>query len=112
MATSSRMLRYARSIVHQVRSQVNNQVNVIQDSVANQIQQMVQNQVDQTWRGKGADEFKREMVQEVLPSLGKMVGHCQQTNVQIDRASEIMHTADSQATGKVNVLVDIFRGIY
>jgi hypothetical protein len=112
MGILSKLLKFARAVVQGVLNQINQQLRVIEEAAMNPINQMVQGVVGGAWRGKGADAFVQEMQSEVLPAFGRLVGAVTNTNVQLNRAAEILQAADMDGASRVNSLVDMFRGIY
>jgi len=112
MGILSSLLRFARSIVQGVLNQINQQMNIVQQSAMTPVNQMVQQVTGGIWRGKGADAFVQEMQIEVLPAFSNLLGGIGRTNTHINRAMEILHSADANGASKVNSLVDVFRSIF
>jgi len=112
MGLLSSLLRFARHVVHGVMNQINQQMNTIRESAMTPINQMVQQVTGGIWRGKGADAFVQEMQSEVLPAFANLLTGVGNTHNHINRATEIMNTADSNCASKVGSLVDVFRGIF
>ncbi len=112
MGIMSSLLRFARSVVQGVLNQINQQTHVIQESAMNPINQMVQQVTGGVWRGKGADAFVQEMQSEVLPAFANLLTGVGNTGRHINRAMEILHTADVNGASKINSLVDVFRSIF
>ncbi len=112
MGIASTLLRFARSVVQSVMNQINQQTNIVRESAMSPINQMIQQVTNGIWRGKGADAFVQEMQTDVIPAFANMLTGVGNTGNQINRAIEIMTTADSNCSSKVGALVDIFRGIF
>jgi hypothetical protein len=112
MGITSSLLRFARSVVHSVMNQINQQVSIVRESAMSPINQMIQQVTNGIWRGKGADAFVNEIQTDVLPAFANLLTGVGNTHNQINRAIEIMHNADTTCSSKVGGLVDVFRGIF
>jgi uncharacterized protein YukE len=107
------LLRIARAVVQNVRSTVNQQVNLVQEAVYKQIQTMVSNVSNgDIWKGDGANRFVEEMQQEVLPSLNNLTQSFLNHHNAISKAEEVMFRADATAARMAGALVDEYRNIY
>lgn len=112
MSVRSSLLRFARSVVQNVISQVTQQLNVVSEQAYNQIQNQVRQVVGQVWRGQGADAFAAEINSEVLPNIQRIMESITTINSNINFATDTIDRADEQVRSTVDSLADTFGSVY
>ena len=105
------IFRFARQIVGNIISQLTQQINIIQEQAAEPMQAMVQQVMDGVWTGKGADAFVAEITELMIPNVNKIGEEIGIFSGNVNSAITTMDAADSQVTGIVNSLGDLFDGI-
>lgn len=112
MNSMERLLRFARQAVQGVMSELTGQMNLVMEQVHSPMQQMVQQVVSGIWTGKGADAFVAEVTGLTIPGANRICDHITNTNRNIQRAIEVIDTADQAVTTAVNGLADQFASIF
>lgn len=112
MSIMSVLLRFARSVVQNVMSQLMQQFNVVEEQAAAPMKAMVQQVSDGLWIGKGADAFVEEVSSIMMPGVGKIGSGINVFSKNIQNAIDVMDAADSQVSGFVNSLGDLFGSIF
>lgn len=110
--TTSQLIRLARAILNSVITQLNQQLDIVQDQALTPLRAAVEAVVGGIWRGAGADAFVDEVSQLMIPGVGVVGGHITKVNQNVQRAIEIMDQADAQVATMANNLGDIFDNIY
>ncbi len=106
------MMRFARQVVSWVQSQLNNQINIVEEQVATGLRAIIEQIVGGVWIGRGADAFVEEVSNLVLPEVGRVGNVINTTQQNISHAVDTIDRADEQVTQLVNGLADLFANIY
>lgn len=109
---SKALLRFARSVVQNVLSQLTQQMNIVQDQAYSPMQQMVQEVVGGVWTGRGADAFVGELNDLMMPRTNRIAEEITTLNQNIVYAVERIDEADNEVQTAVNSLGDLFSNIY
>lgn len=112
MSTVNALLKLARQAVHMVQSQIQQQMQVLEEQVRNPMQNMVSQVVSGVWVGDGADAFVSEVTSLFIPGAARITDSCNITRTSIDRAMSVVDTADEAVNGLVNELDGIFEAIF
>jgi hypothetical protein len=112
MSIQGSLLRFARSVVQNVISQVTQQLNVVNEQAYNQIQSQVREVVGNVWRGQGADAFAAEINGEVLPNIQRIMESITTVNSNITFATDTIDRADELVRNTVDSLADVFGSVY
>lgn len=106
------LLRFARSVVQNVLSQLTQQMNVVQDQAYSPMQQMVQQVVGGVWVGRGADAFVEEINGLMMPRTNRVTENINTLNKNVMFAIDRIDQADDEVQTAVNSLGDLFGNIY
>ncbi len=106
------LLRFARQVVQNILGQLMQQFNVVQEQALSPMRAMVQQVTGGVWIGEGANAFVEEVSSLMIPGVGKVGEHITTMQRNLNHAVETMDQADSQVTGLVNGLSDVFSNIY
>ncbi|NUM45023.1 MAG: WXG100 family type VII secretion target [Anaerolineales bacterium] len=112
MSISKALLRFARSVVQSVISQITQQVNVVQEQVYQEIGKWVQSTVNGIWRGKGSEAFVEEMNTFMLPRAAEVIQSFTGIHTNINHATNILDQADETVRNLANTAADLFDNIY
>jgi len=112
MSLFSQLLRFARQVVMNVMSQLNQQVQVIENQAMSPMRNMIQEVVNGVWIGEGANAFVEEVSSMFIPGIGRVAETINVVNSNLQHAIDVLDQADQQVTGLVNSLGDLFDGIY
>jgi uncharacterized protein YukE len=106
------LLRFARQVVQNILGQLMQQFNVVQEQALSPMRAMVQQVTGGVWIGEGANAFVEEVSSLMIPGVGKVGEQITTMQRNLNHAVETMDQADSQVTGLVNGLSDVFSNIY
>ncbi len=112
MSITSALIRLARAVVNQVKSQLMQQLNVVEEQVHSPLKAMVQAVTNGIWIGEGANKFVEEVSGLVIPGVGQVSGHINTLHRNVQYAEDVIDRADEQVNTAVNSLVDLFGKIY
>jgi uncharacterized protein YukE len=99
----------ARAVVQSVLAQLMQQFNIVEDQGLQPMRMMVQQVTDGVWRGQGANAFVDEVSSLMIPGVGRVGENIQTVHSNLDRAVNVIDTADSQVNQMVSSrLVDTF----
>lgn len=105
----SALIRMARAVVQSVLAQLMQQFNIVEDQGLQPMRMMVQQVTDGVWRGQGANAFVDEVSSLMIPGVGRVGENIQTVHSNLDRAVNVIDTADSQVNQMVSSrLVDTF----
>lgn len=106
------LLRFARSVVESVRSQVNQQKQIMESQISREISSMIQSVANGVWRGAGSQVFVDEMNTLVLPRVSELIGRVVGIHGFIGAAADIVERGHQQACSRINAVNDVFGRIY
>ena len=112
MSMFNQLLRFARQVVMNVMSQLNQQVQVIENQAMSPMRNMIQQVVNGIWIGEGANAFVEEVSSMFIPGIGRVAETINVVNSNLQHAIDVLDQADQQVTTLVNSLGDLFDGIY
>lgn len=112
MSENDRLIRFARQVVQGVRSQLTQQLNIVEEAALNPMRTMIQAVTGGVWRGQGADAFVDEVASMMIPGVGVVGQHITMVQNNLQRATDIIDRADQQVTTMANSVGDLFEGIY
>ncbi|MFV9504537.1 MAG: hypothetical protein AB4911_08210 [Oscillochloridaceae bacterium umkhey_bin13] len=88
------LLKLARAALESVLSQMNGQLQIVNEQALNPARQMIQAVVGGIWRGNGADAFVNELSSLMIPGVGRVAEQITQMNNDIVHAREVIERAD------------------
>ncbi len=109
------LLHLARRVLNEVLSEINKQINRIQQEVIQEFETYLRQVVDGCWRGEDAEQFKSEVQGLLLPRLNEIAGSggiVPRTQVGVENAAQVVERADQRVSGLVSNLNDTFSKIY
>ena len=106
------LIRIARHMVQMAKTQVNNQINVVETRVSNEASKQVQKVVSGIWVGKGAEAFVEVINNEFAGRVNRILGHGRFMVQTIDHAVEKITEADQQAASIAGEAGEIFRNVF
>lgn len=106
------LIRLARKVVQGVMSQLVQQLNIVQEQALAPMRRMVAAVVGGIWVGDGATAFVEEVNSLVIPGVGQVGEHIDFVHKGLQHAVDVIDQADSQVSGKVNGLADVFGAIF
>jgi hypothetical protein len=106
------LIRLAQKILDGVLSQLGQQLNVVQEQALSPMRMMVQQVVGGVWIGDGANAFVEEVSSLMIPGVGQVMDQISFVSGNLQRASDIIHEADSKVNGMAESLGDVFGSIY
>lgn len=110
--TTRALLRFARQVVQNVLSQLNQQLNIVESAALSPMRTMVQQVSNGVWRGQGANAFVDEVSSLMIPGVGQVGQHITFVSTNLQRASDIIDQADAQVNSLVNQVDDLFGSVY
>jgi hypothetical protein len=106
------LIKIAKQVVKSVQQGIMSQVNIVDTAVKAPVNAMIGQVVGGMWKGQGADAFVEVCKNLVLPETESIMSTGKKMNGGIQQALDIMEAADKKATGMVNDLNGVFRGIF
>ena len=100
---SEEELRYARQVVENVRNQLTQQLNVVQESGLAPLRGIVSQVTgDGVWKGDAANAFTDEVSNIMIPNVGTVGTQIQTFNTNIQRVGQLIDQADATNLSSVN----------
>ncbi|PKO20906.1 MAG: hypothetical protein CVU38_17615 [Chloroflexi bacterium HGW-Chloroflexi-1] len=112
MSLISKLLRFARQVVANVTSQLNQQFNVVEQQALAPIRGIIGQVTGGVWKGDGATKFVEEVSRLMIPGVGRVGEQIKTLNGNLTRAVNVMDQADAQVNSLVRGLADVFGGIF
>ena len=100
-----------KAVVAQVRQQIMQQISRMETEIRSEVNKFLQQVIDGCWTGPGAERFKAEVSEFVLPNLDAIRDELQQTDDSVNCAVEVMDEADMAIRQIVDNLVATFEAI-
>lgn len=107
-----KLLRFARQVVANVASQLNQQFNVVEQAALAPLRAIVGQVTGGVWKGDGANKFVEEVSRMMIPGVGRVGTQIKTLNGNLQRAVTVMDQADAQATSLAKGLGDVFGAIF
>ena len=107
-----KLLRFARQVVANVTSQLNQQFNVVEQAAMAPLRAIVGQVTGGVWKGDGANAFVDEVSRMMIPGVGRVGTQIRTLNSNLQRAITVMDQADAQVTSLSKGLGDVFGGIF
>lgn len=107
-----KLLRFARQVVANVTSQLNQQFNVVEQSAMAPLRAIVGQVTGGVWKGDGANKFVEEVSRMMIPGVGRVGAQIKTLNSNLQRAVTVMDQADAQVSSLAKGLGDVFGGIF
>jgi uncharacterized protein YukE len=104
------LLKIARRVLQGVVGEITKQMNVVQElseAVTSRFIPMLD-----TWEGPDADEFRQEVLREIIPLLVSLVGAIMGIQTGLDNALTRVEDTDKKCVGHVDNLAGQFRSIF
>lgn len=111
MSVDAAILRFARSVVESVGSQVSSQVDRVHDEVENKAKAFIQEVMEGIWIGQGAEAFVDVILNECMPELQQLMDDIIGLNISLRDATNTIDNADHDCRAMVDSLVDTFEAI-
>lgn len=112
MSSIRALIRFARKVVENVLSQLNQLLQQVENEARRPMQMMVQQVVGGVWTGRGADAFVEEVSSLMIPGVGQVMDMMGTYSGNIRHAIDVIDRADEQVNSAVNGLADQFANIY
>jgi len=114
MSVVSALIHLAREVVEgTVKPGLAKELNKLEQEVKSPIKEIANRVIGGTiWKGKSSEAFVRVVMEMVMPGLNVSSQHISTTQNNVQRAVEIMETADMNVNREVNKLADTFASIY
>jgi uncharacterized protein YukE len=107
-----KLLRFARQVVANVTSQLNQQFNVVEQAALAPLRAIVGQVTGGVWKGDGANKFVDEVSRMMIPGVGRVGTQIKTLNSNLQRAVAVMDQADAQVTSLAKGLGDVFGAIF
>jgi hypothetical protein len=107
-----KLLRFARQVVANVTSQLNQQFNVVEQAALAPLRAIVGQVTGGVWKGDGANKFVEEVSRMMIPGVGRVGTQIKTLNSNLQRAVTVMDQADAQVASLAKGLGDVFGGIF
>ena len=107
-----KLLRFARQVVANVTSQLNQQFNVVEQAALAPLRAIVGQVTGGVWKGDGANKFVDEVSRMMIPGVGRVGTQIKTLNSNLQRAITVMDQADAQVTSLAKGLGDVFGAIF
>ena len=107
-----KLLRFARQVVANVTSQLNQQFNVVEQAAMAPLRAIVGQVTGGVWKGDGANAFVDEVSRMMIPGVGRVGTQIRTLNSNLQRAIAVMDQADAQVTSLSKGLGDVFGSIF
>lgn len=107
-----KLLRFARQVVANVTSQLNQQFNVVEQMALAPVRTIIGQVTGGVWKGDGANKFVQELSSMMVPGIGRVGTQIKTMNSHLQRAIQIMDRADAQVTSLAKGLGDVFGAIF
>ena len=105
-------LRKAQGVCNDVRGQLGNLVQMVEDAALAPMRAVVQQVVGGAWRGDGADAFVNEVTNLMIPGIGKVGESISGVNSNLGRAIDLVDTGDKNSFKLVQEVASVFKDIY
>ena len=107
-----KLLRFARQVVANVTSQLNQQFNVVEQMALAPVRAIIGQVTGGVWKGDGANKFVQELSSMMVPGIGRVGTQIKTLNSNLQRAVTVMDQADAQVTSLAKGLGDVFGAIF
>lgn len=107
-----KLLRFARQVVANVTSQLNQQFNVVEQMALAPVRAIIGQVTGGVWKGDGANKFVQELSSMMVPGIGRVGTQIKTLNSNLQRAIAVMDQADAQVTSLTKGLGDVFGAIF
>jgi len=112
MSILSKLLRFARQVVANVTTQLNQQFNVVEQGALTPLRNIVAQVTGGVWKGDGANKFVEELSKMMIPGVGRVGAQIKTMNSNLQRAVTVMDQADAQVNSLAKGLGDVFGAIF
>ncbi|MCB0077375.1 MAG: hypothetical protein KDD73_08095 [Anaerolineales bacterium] len=107
------LIRLARQVLQSVLTALMSQFSLVEDVILSPTRADLQAVTGGSiWRGDGADAFAQELTSIMIPNVGTIGTLIKTKHTNLERAADIITTADNQVSQVVNGLADTFASIY
>lgn len=104
------LMRFARSVVNGVLSQLTQQLNIVQEMAMAPMRLMIQQVTGGVWRGNGANAFVQEVSSLMIPGVGKVATTITGLSNNLKFAQSVIDRADEEVNKLVkSKLTDTFK---
>jgi uncharacterized protein YukE len=90
------LLRLARAVLEGILSQLNQQLNIVQEQAFNPLKAIVQAVMGGVWIGRGADAFVEEVSNLAIPGVSQVADHITTMRNNLSNARDIIERADEE----------------
>lgn len=112
MSVMSMLLRFARQVVANVTTQLNQQFQIVEQMAMAPVRAIISQVSGGVWKGEGADKFVQELSSIMIPGINRSGTQITTFNKNLQHAVQVMDQADQQVSSMAKGLGDLFGAIF